>query len=68
MATKTFKLEVNGTTVLKLRVSGDDTIVDTFVKEQVQGAFGILYKLKDEVAAAGVRAIKNAEQQIKEDK
>ena len=68
MATKTFKLDVNGTTVLQLKVSGDAEIVDNFVKEQVQGSFGVLYKLRDEVAAAGQRAIKRAEdKQLKED-
>lgn len=57
MATKQFKLELNGAVALDIKISGSSDLVDDFVKQNLMGTFGAFDKLKAAVVKAGEQAI-----------
>lgn len=66
MASKRFVLQVNGKVALSLQISGSDELVDTFVKQTLDGSFGAFNDLRKAVVEAGNAGIKSAT--VNEDK
>lgn len=44
--TRNFKLELSGETILEIKASGDDNVVNYFFDKILGDSFGVLYELR----------------------
>lgn len=63
--TRKFKLELSGETILEIKASGDENVVNYFFDKIVADSFGVLYELRKTITKKAEENIFPPEKQEK---